>query len=105
MSEFSILLLHVSDLLPFRRVSSLHAGRLTGEQVLDRQDLVKKLEFLLRDFLVALDDRQAVELLYVLEAVDDEAFQRSRAEHLVVINIQAFKRVDAFNLAQKNKAV
>ena len=57
-----VLLLELADLLAPHWVARLHAWRLTGEYVLNGQDLVEQLELLLRHFLVLLDDCHAVEL-------------------------------------------
>ena len=44
-------------------------------------------------------------LIDMLESVNDEALQRPRVQHFVVVNIQLVQRVDALNLAQQNKRV
>ena len=41
----------------------------------------------------------------MLESVNDEALQRPRVQHFVVVNVELVQRVDALNLAQQNKRV
>ena len=60
--ELAMLLAELAEFLPLCSVGILHEGRLLGEDVLDRQDLVEQLELLLGEFPVVLADLDAVEL-------------------------------------------
>lgn len=105
MTDLSVLLLESAHLLTLLRVRSLHAWRLAREQVLDRQYLVEQLELLLRHLLVTIYDRQSVELSNVLEAIHDEAFERTSIQHFIVVDKQLLERLNALDLAEQNERI
>ena len=63
------------------------------------------MELLLGDLLVRIVDRQAIELVDVLEAVHDEALEGARVQHFVVVNEQLVKGLDALDLAEQNERI
>ena len=64
---------------------------------MDGEDLVEQLEFLLGHLLVCIVDRNAVELIDVLEPVNHKRLQSPSVEHFVVVNVQRVKRLDALD--------
>lgn len=62
--------------------------RFLGEHVLDGQNFVEKLEFLLCHALVRLINRLPIKFFDLLETVDDETAQCHTIEDLIVIHLQ-----------------
>jgi hypothetical protein len=87
--ELQVLLRPETLLLPFLRgVRSGEARRLhfLREDVLDREDLVEKLELLLGDLFVYIVDSKAVKVSDMLESVHNERLEGLASEHFVVSN-------------------
>ena len=85
--ELQVLLRSETLLLPFLRgVRSREARGLyfLREDVLDREDLVEKLELLLGDLLVYIVDCEAVEVCDMLETVHYERLEGLAGQHFVV---------------------
>ena len=86
-------------------VVGMEGCRFSSENVLDREDFVEQLEFLLGDFLVEFGDGQAVEFLDVLEAVDHEGLEGGQGEQLVVVDVKAGQGLDGFDFGKEDVGV
>lgn len=84
--NFAVLFGSLSQFLPsYGVICGLHViGWLLGEYVLNGQNLVKKLKFLLCDSLVCLVNHLPVKFFDLLEAIYDETAQGHAIEHLII---------------------
>ena len=85
--KLQVLLRSETLLLPFLR--GVRSGEARGlhffrEDVLDREDLVEKLELLLGDLLVYIVDSKAVKVCDMLESVHYERLEGLAGQHFVV---------------------
>ena len=106
--KLQVLLRPETLLLPF--LCGVRSGEARGlhflrEDVLDREDLIEKLELLLGDLLVYIVDSKAVKVSDMLESVHNERFEGLAGQHFVVRDDEILQGANAFNLREKYEGI